>query len=377
MSPPRPSAFPIGGVKINPGLSIGNGYVKARKLSAGIGEHTANYQVHYYVFPLFYLLELLNDFLCFEQASFDVAYMSEVDATWQDDSIAAVVYPETAVFAFPLAQVACVADCIAATAHLPLDALFWCSGCNGSMYPMVGNIGESVTTEQSMRLAAERMIYKMHRTGLAWGTMGSEGLCQKYLMPILKKQQYRLQMINPTPMVTGSGSCSAIGSSTALPSAGKTFPVTGEDVGYLVWRKRNCCVLWGAGHAQEDPGCGRAATLTAVTGVAAQQIPGIDAEAIERQAQKGRRGAVGFRAGRARAHCRSGWRRKERSSQQAPRPWPMRRTRCARGTIQGVDLDQIIGAARNQARGDENCASAGVHRLCQHRDARGLEAHDC
>jgi conjugal transfer pilus assembly protein TraU len=236
--------FPnLGGVKINPGLSIGNGYVKARKLSAGIGEHTANYQVHYYVFPLFYLLELLNDFLCFEQASFDVAYMSEVDATWQDDSIAAVVYPETAVFAFPLAQVACVADCIAATAHLPLDALFWCSGCNGSMYPMVGNIGESVTTEQSMRLAAERMIYKMHRTGLAWGTMGSEGLCQKYLMPILKKQQYRLQMINPTPMVTGSGSCSAIGSSTALPSAGKTFPVTGEDVGYLVWRKRNCCVL--------------------------------------------------------------------------------------------------------------------------------------
>jgi conjugal transfer pilus assembly protein TraU len=94
--------FPnLGGVKINPGLALGNGYVKARKLSAGIGEHTANYQVHYYVFPLFYLLELLNDFLCFEQASFDVAYMSEVDPTWQDDTIAAVVYPETAVFAFP------------------------------------------------------------------------------------------------------------------------------------------------------------------------------------------------------------------------------------------------------------------------------------
>jgi hypothetical protein len=36
------------------------------------------------------------------------------------------------------------------------------------------------------------------------------------------------------------------------------------------------------------------ATLTAVTAVAAQQIPGIDAEAIERQAQKGSEALSGF-----------------------------------------------------------------------------------
>lgn len=239
----KPYCFPnLGGITINPGFYVGNGASSGNRLHGGTGQHNSQFQVHYYVFPVFYLLELLNDFLCFEQASFDVAYITEIDPTWQDDALAALVYPEAAVFSFPLAQAACAADCVAATAALPLDSLFWCAGCNGSMYPMSGNIGNTGTMDQAMRLSAERMIYKMHRTGLAWGTMGSEGLCQKYIMPILKKQQYRLQMVNPNAMVTGKGSCAAIGTSTALPKAGRTYPVVGEDVGYLVWRKRNCCV---------------------------------------------------------------------------------------------------------------------------------------
>lgn len=238
----KPFCFPnLGGLKLNPGLSLGNGQVKHSQLKGGSGQFSASLNVHYYVFPLFYLLELLNDFLCFEQASFDVAYLSEIDPTWSDDALAALVYPEGALFAFPIAQAACAADCVAATAHLPLDQLFWCAGCNGAMYPLSGNIGNAVTMEQTMRLAAERMIYKMHRTALAWGTMGSRGLCGKYVMPMLKKQQYRLQMVNPTPTVSGREACSPIGASTALPRSGHTYPVIGEDVGYLVWRKRNCC----------------------------------------------------------------------------------------------------------------------------------------
>ena len=76
----------------------------------------------------------------------------------------------------------------------------------------------------------------------AWGTMGSKGLCGKYLMPVLKKQQYRLQMVNPAPMVSGREACSPVGASTILPHSGRVYPVVGEDMGFLVWRKRNCCV---------------------------------------------------------------------------------------------------------------------------------------
>ena len=86
-------------------------------------------------------------------------------------------------------------------------------------------------------------IYKMHRQGLAWGTSGSKALCSKYIMPILKKSQYRLQQVNPTPMVSGRESCSPIGATPILPKSGQVYPVKGEDVGFLLWRKRNCCVL--------------------------------------------------------------------------------------------------------------------------------------
>lgn len=239
----KPFCFPnLGGIKLDPGFNVGNGYVSQGSQIGGRGQNTAKYHVHYYVYPLLYWLEILTDFLCFEKSSVDIAYVTELDPTWQDDALTTILNPEAALFTSVPAQAACAADCVAATTHLPLDKLFWCSGCNGPMYPMNGNIGANVGMEQSSRLAAEHMLYKMHREGLAWGTMGSKGLCAKYLMPILKKQQYRLQMVNPAPMVSGREACSPIGASTILPHSGRVYPVTGEDVGFLVWRKRNCCV---------------------------------------------------------------------------------------------------------------------------------------
>lgn len=240
----KPFCFPnLGGISINPGMYLGNGHVSGSAQKGGNTEMTAQYQAHYYVYPLFYLLELLSDFICFEQASFDLAYITEVDPTWQDDELAVMVYPEAVVFDFPLAQLACAGDCIMANVGLPLDELFWCAGCNGSMYPMSGNIGNNTTMDQSMRLAAERMVYKMHRTALAWGTMGSQGVCGKYIMPIMQKQQYRLQMVNPVAATSGRFACQPPGGSTVLQTTSHTYPVVGEDVGYLLWRKRNCCAF--------------------------------------------------------------------------------------------------------------------------------------
>mgnify|MGYP003352738867 CR=1 FL=1 len=34
-----------------------------------------------------------------------------------------------------------------------------------------------------------------------------------------------------------------LGATTLPPDAGRAFPVKGEDFGYLLWRKRNCCML--------------------------------------------------------------------------------------------------------------------------------------
>ena len=93
------------------------------------------------------------------------------------------------------------------------------------------------------RLALSRFAYKLHRELVAWGTMGGKGLCGKYLMPVMRKQQYRFQATNPNPQTKGRYACAPIGASTTFMSAGQVYPAIGEDMGYLVWRKRNCCAL--------------------------------------------------------------------------------------------------------------------------------------
>ena len=60
-------------------------------------------------------------------------------------------------------------------------------------------------------------------------------------MPVLDKRQYRFQLINPVAHTDGQ-SCTAIGKSSVLYESAKVAPVVGEDLGWLVWRKRNCCV---------------------------------------------------------------------------------------------------------------------------------------
>src|SRR3546814_16225818 len=78
-------------------------------------------------------MEILTDMACLEQSSFDIAYVTEIDPLWQDDTLTALINPEVALFANPLAQTACAADCGAATGKLPLAPPFWCAGCPGQM----------------------------------------------------------------------------------------------------------------------------------------------------------------------------------------------------------------------------------------------------
>ena len=203
-------------------------------------EGNAFYHVHWYIYPAIYWLELLLDFACLEAASVDVAYLTEFDPLWNDDVKSTILNPEAILFGNPIAQGACIADCLAATLGLSLDPLFWCSGCQGSMYPYTGNVTGFNGSVQASALLVGRMIAKLHREFLCWGYIGNAGLCGKYPMPIIRKSQYRYQMTYPLPELL---TCKRIGQSELLWQAGREFPVKGEDFAYMVWRKRDCCLL--------------------------------------------------------------------------------------------------------------------------------------
>ena len=236
-----PWCFPnLGGLTIDAGLPAGRGRGGS---SGGDGAGGSVWHAHYYVYPVLSWIGALLDLGCLEGGGLDLAWTSELDPAWLDDELSFLLNPEAVLFGSLPAQAACAADCAAATAGLPLDPLFWCAGCQGGMYPLTGNVAAHVGGVQASLLAAQRLLYRLHRTGLAWGTAGVGALCGRYPMPVMRKSQYRWQMTQPVPATTPLTGCNPTGRSSVLWESLRELPVSGENFGYLLWTKRNCCLL--------------------------------------------------------------------------------------------------------------------------------------
>lgn len=217
------------------GANLGNSLGQGKRDSK---DASSFYHVHWYIYPLLHVLEVLTDFMCLESHSVDLAYLTEFDPLWKSDSKSAILNPENFFFNNPLAQGACVADCLSPNLEVK-DELFWCSGCQGSMYPFTGHASGVQGGVAISSLMVSRVIAKLHRQLLCWGYSGKDALCGKYVLPIIKKSQYRTQMVFP---VAESSSCKTIGQNTFFWGSRKEFPLKGEDFCYLLWRKRDCCL---------------------------------------------------------------------------------------------------------------------------------------
>ena len=232
----------LGGVQI---MELGtqlHGTVKSNK---GHRMRSSAYNVHYITYPALNIMGVLMDWLCLENSGAGDLNMwfTELEASWMDTETQMLMHPEALLFANPIAQAACAADCVAASAGFPLDPLFWCSGCQGSMYPFSGTVGSHVGEVQASLLVSNRALAKMHRVMRENITSGEDAMCQPKVSPIIKKSQYKTQMIYPKPQTGGIDACPPIGRSSTLWGSGLAYPNNGEDFAYVLWRKRNCCFL--------------------------------------------------------------------------------------------------------------------------------------
>lgn len=235
------------------GISLGSDSKKIssfnRSYESNSYRHDSFYHVHYYAYPLIYWLELITDFMCLEKGSFDVAYMSEFDVTWNDPKLQSLLNPEAILFGNPIAQAACSMDCSAATLKLPIDSMFWCGGCLGNMYPFSGANADHEGGVQSSSLLTLRVLAKQHRLGFADVTSTSSSkvngeICRKSKNLKIKKSQYKLQMVNPKATTGGRDiGCWPVGLTDTAYSSFREYPYKGQDFGYLIWRKKNCCAL--------------------------------------------------------------------------------------------------------------------------------------
>ena len=210
--------------------------------SSGTNSQYSSTQVHYYIFPSWNLLGYFYDLPCIERHPFDIAYMSEVDPLWSDDTLSFIINPEALLFGNPIAQLACAADSVAAAVWKPLDPLFWCAGSWGSAYPLDGSSNLANPTHLNAGMA-NRMIFKLGRELLLRDMAIDNCARGGILTPIEIKSHYRLQIAKP---VRGSD-CIPVGRSDFIWGAAKN-PVMGtgnnapDNFLWVLTRANTCCI---------------------------------------------------------------------------------------------------------------------------------------
>ena len=151
-------------------------------------------QAHWYIFPALALMDLFLDLPCVDyQRDFDVAIMTELLLTWNDDQFSSVINPESLLVANPVAQTACIADATSVLAWKPVNHLYWCAG-NHSVYPMGGRVNGIDSTENGFATAS-KMIHMMGRLGLLW-EYRKDG-CGLIPSTMWTKDQWRIQLAKP------------------------------------------------------------------------------------------------------------------------------------------------------------------------------------
>ncbi|AKG19876.1 conjugal transfer protein (plasmid) [Moraxella bovoculi] len=232
----------LGGIELDLGFKAPEGRVAINE----DGTKDSFWQAHWYVDPLLYILDVLVEHPCIETGDYDVGYMTEIDPLWDDDELNLLLNPDVFLFSNPAAQAVCIGDCVKSSTGFGSNNLYWCAGCNGSLYPMNGRVASHVSLVQASSLVAQRMTAKMHRQLLTWGTAGRKGMCGPYVQPIMQKDQYKYSMLYPVPQtkkINGSSKCcQPFGRTTAGFGAGRSYPYKGEDFSYLLFRKKNCCL---------------------------------------------------------------------------------------------------------------------------------------
>ena len=204
----------------------------------GISQTHAFFHVHWYKYPLIAWLNLITNAGCQQGGDFDIAYLTELDPTWNDSEMSFVLNPEATLFGNPLAASACAADSLSSSLrNQPMDSLFWCAGAQGSHYPLTGHVNAPLSPVQTALLLAERMNYKLHRDPPLITDSSSKSPCRELHLPVLPKSRYRYEMVN---QVADGKHCYPSGHTTLDWETNKIKPHTPDQYGFLVWRKRNC-----------------------------------------------------------------------------------------------------------------------------------------
>ena len=232
-----PWCFPTMGMELDGGSNLGYEGSGTLYRDAGLNSNIAYQNYHYYITPMWAILDLFTDIPCIsDEPSFDLAMVSEIRPDWHDDLTAAQYYPETSLMASAPVVMVCMADAIAAGFQRPIDALYWCMGSWGTTYPMSGHIVVQDYVTANAGIAGKAMFVQA-RTGLLPDR--AVNYCAATPIPIWVKSHWRMQQIDPAV----DNRCHAIGHPGILWTDRKNPIGKQDNFSWLLFRKVRCCVV--------------------------------------------------------------------------------------------------------------------------------------
>lgn len=196
---------------------------------------------HYYAFPLLEMMNMFTSLKCNSDGynDMDVLYFSELDPTWNDDTLAFFTNPEAILVSNPVSATACSADALSIlTNEKPIQSLFWCAGSWGNLYPLSGNISMPTSILKSTSLMTAKVLASLHRRGNAMRTFGNDAMCNGVVDVELPKDQYKFNLIYP---IAESNKSHILGESELKWGINKLIPATGELPIYMIFRWHDCC----------------------------------------------------------------------------------------------------------------------------------------
>jgi conjugal transfer pilus assembly protein TraU len=200
------------------------------------------YHVHLYSFPLFTMLNLFTELKCGsdDYMDLDLLYASELDETWNDEIKSLLVTPELKFLADAKVINTCKLDAMLSfNENKTRDDLFYCAGSWGFLYPLSGYTSAFGSVAENTSLLATKLLALLHKRGLLKNTAGNDSLCCNDHYGEFKKSMYRFSLLYPIPETNDNH---FIGSPVAFWEGDSRVPPGYENVIYVVWRYRNCCL---------------------------------------------------------------------------------------------------------------------------------------
>lgn len=133
-------------------------------------ESTLFRQINFVTFPFMAMVGfVLPEAICFDKTTEMTSdYISDVDPLYQSDILSLSVNAGKSwgrtLLINPLADLACIADCAAATAGYPINSLYWCDGCRGNVGGTDTGYTKTGDPIENSEMIIFRQVAAMHET---------------------------------------------------------------------------------------------------------------------------------------------------------------------------------------------------------------------